>query len=212
MEAYSKAVKFWDRTASFYDREEKKDELSYLNFIEKARKYLKSNDTVLDFGCGTGLVCNEIAENVKMIYAMDISSKMIEIARNKAITRNIQNVDFACTTLFDERFKQNSFDVIVVLNVLHVVENTQKVIHRINELLKPEGFIVSATPCMGEKPLLNSLFTIGSKIGITPKIKSFKNTELKQLFIRENFELIEADPLKKNSLQYMIIAMKLKNE
>jgi len=84
MEAHSKAVKFWDRTASFYDREEKKDELSYLNFIEKARKYLKANDTVLDFGCGTGLVCNEIAENVKMIYAMDISSKMIEIALNKA--------------------------------------------------------------------------------------------------------------------------------
>lgn len=212
MEAHSKAVKFWDRTAIFYDREEKKDELSYLNFIEKACKYLKSNDTVLDFGCGTGLVCNEIAENVKMIYAIDISSKMIEIARNKANIRNIQNIDFACTTLFDERFKQNSFDVIVVLNVLHVVEETQKVIHRINELLKPEGFIVSATPCMGEKPLLNSLFTIGNKLGITPQIKSFKNTELKQLFIHENFELIEADPLKKNSLQYLIIGKKLKNK
>ena len=51
---------------------------------------------------------------------------------------------------------------------------------------------------MGEKPLLNSLFSIGSKIGITPKIKSFKTNELDNLFIKGNFEIIETDYLKKN--------------
>ncbi len=56
-----------------------------------------------------------------------------------------------------------------------------------NELLKPEGFIISATPCMGEKPLLNSLFSIGSKIGITPEIKSFKISELDTLIYKGKF-------------------------
>jgi 2-polyprenyl-3-methyl-5-hydroxy-6-metoxy-1,4-benzoquinol methylase len=206
MDNRSRTEKFWDRTAIFYDKEEKKDELSYQRFIEKARNYLKVNDIVLDFGCGTGLVCNEIADNVNMIYAIDISSEMIEIARTKAFECNIHNINFVHTTIFDERFKRDSIDVIIVLNVLHLLEDPQKVIQRIYELLKPEGLIISATPCMGERPVLNSLFSIGSKIGITPEIKSFKISGLEHSFIKEKFKIIETGCLKEKSPQYLIIA------
>lgn len=61
----NKSEKFWDRTANNYDKEEKKDELTYLNIFEKTRKYLKVSDIVLDYGCGTRLVSNEIADNVE---------------------------------------------------------------------------------------------------------------------------------------------------
>jgi 2-polyprenyl-3-methyl-5-hydroxy-6-metoxy-1,4-benzoquinol methylase len=211
MEALNNTEKFWDRAADYYDREEKKDELTLLKFIEKAKKYLKASDIVFDFGCGTGLVCNEIANDVNMIYAIDISSKMIDIARSKASQHEIQNINYICTTIFDDRFKSDSFDVILVLNVLHLLDNSQMVIKRLNELLKPEGHIVSATPCMGERPLLNSLLSIGSKIGITPVIKSFRINELDNLFIKGNFEIIETGFLKQNSPQYLLIAKKLKN-
>ena len=211
MDTSIKAEKFWDRTAQYYDKEEKKDERTYLKFIENARKHLKFTDLVLDFGCGTGIVSNEIAENVKMVYAVDISSKMIEIARNKAFGRKIQNVDYVYSTVFDERFTRNTFDVILAFNVLHLLEDSQKVIQRINELLKPGGYIISATPCMGERPILNSLFSVGSKIGILPKIKSFKIFELEHLFINGNFEIIETECLPHNSPQYFLIAKKIIN-
>jgi 2-polyprenyl-3-methyl-5-hydroxy-6-metoxy-1,4-benzoquinol methylase len=210
METRNKAEKFWDRTAKYLDNVEKRDKLTYLKFIEKAKKYFNTNDIVLDFGCGTGLVCNEIADKVKKIYAIDISSKMIKIAEDKAFERKIQNIDYIHSTIFDDRFNPDTFDVILVFNVLHLLEDSHKVIQRINELLKPEGFIISVTPCTGEKPLLNSLFSIGSKIGIMPKIKSFKVSELEHLFIKENFEIIETDCLKLNSPQYSLIAKKLK--
>jgi 2-polyprenyl-3-methyl-5-hydroxy-6-metoxy-1,4-benzoquinol methylase len=204
----NKSEKFWDRTADYYDKEEKKDELTYLKFIEKAKKYLNESDIVLDFGCGTGLLCNEIADDVEMIYAIDISSKMIDIARSKASQRKIQNINYIYTSIFDERLEGDSFDVIIVFNVLHLLEDSQEVIQRINDLLKPGGYIISATPCMGEKPLLSSLFSIGSKIGVTPEIKSFKTDELYNLFIKGNFEIIETGYLKKNSPQYLLIANK----
>jgi 2-polyprenyl-3-methyl-5-hydroxy-6-metoxy-1,4-benzoquinol methylase len=208
MNSINKTEEFWDKTAAYYDKAEKKDELTYSHFIEKARKYLKVDDIVLDFGCGTGLVCNEIAGNVKMVYAIDISSKMIEIARNKAVGCKIQNIDYVCITIFDERFTSNSIDVIIVFNVLHLLEDSQKVIQRIRELLKPDGFIISATPCMGEKPLLNRLFAFGSMIGVMPEINSFKISGLEHFFKQEKFEIIETGRLKQKSPQYLIITKK----
>jgi 2-polyprenyl-3-methyl-5-hydroxy-6-metoxy-1,4-benzoquinol methylase len=63
------------------------------------------------YGCGTGLISNEIsneiADNVKVIHAIDTSSKMIEIAKNKADGRKIENIDYAHSTIFDEGLNIN---------------------------------------------------------------------------------------------------------
>ncbi len=208
MESNKKVEKFWDRTAYNYDKEEKKDEQTYLRIIEKTRAYLKDADVVLDFGCGTGLISNEIAENVNQVQAIDISSKMIEVAKNKAIMRQIQNVDYAYTTIFDEKYKSGTFDVILAFYILHLVEDSKMVIQRIFELLKPGGLIISVTPCMGEKPFLNGLFSIASKLGFIPKIKPFKISELELLFKEANFEIIGIECLHKRTHQYLIIAKK----
>ena len=66
MKPHKKAEKFWDRAAKNYDKEEKKDEQTYIRIIEKAKTHLKNTDIVLDYGCGTGLISNEIADNVKV--------------------------------------------------------------------------------------------------------------------------------------------------
>src|SRR5512133_2005087 len=94
MEIPNKAEKFWDRTASYYDKAEKND-VSFKIFFEKAGKYLKSDDIVLDFGCGTGLVCNEVADKVKNIYAIDILSKMIKMQQIKLL-----NAEFKTLNIF----------------------------------------------------------------------------------------------------------------
>ena len=181
----NQAEKFWNRTANNYDKEEKKDEQTYLSIIEKTRKHLKVTDVVLDFGCGTGLVSNEIAGNVKKVQGIDISSKMIEIAKNKAIRRKIQNIDYAYSTIFDDRYKKGSFNVILAFYVLHLLDDSHKVIQRMSELLKPGGLIISVTPCMKEKPILNNILSIVNSIGIIPKIKSFKYNELEQLLAKD---------------------------
>jgi 2-polyprenyl-3-methyl-5-hydroxy-6-metoxy-1,4-benzoquinol methylase len=139
--------KFWDRSADTYDQEEKKDAQTYIQIIEKTKKHLKASDVILDFGCGTGLVSNEIADQVKVIHAIDTSSKMIEIAKKKAEARQIENIDYAHATLFDERYQRGSLDVILAFYVLHLLEDAPNVLQRMNDLLKPGGLIVSVTPC-----------------------------------------------------------------
>lgn len=39
-----------------------------------------------------------------------------------------------------------------------MVDDAPRVIQRIHELLKPGGLLISATPCMGEKTFLRTLW------------------------------------------------------
>ncbi len=204
-----KSERFWDKMANYYDRVEKKDELTYIKIIEKTKMYLKINDVVLDYGCGTGLISNEIADNVEVIHAIDISSKMIEIAKRKADMCKIENIDYAHSTIFDERYKRGSFDVILVFYVLHLLEDSPKVMKRISELLKPGGLIISTTPCMGENTFLNIGLSLVSKIGLIPKFRSFKSSELEDSIVNGNFEIVETECLHQSGQQYFIVAKKI---
>lgn len=202
-----KDEKFWDRIASKFDRIEQND-IAYKIFIEKAREYLKSDNTILDFGCGTGLICNEIAENVGFIHAIDISAKMIEICKFKASERKIRNIDFARTTIFDEKLKKGSYDVIIAFNIFHLLEETQKYFQRISHLLKPGGLLLSATPCMSEAPFLKIVLKFFSVIGVTPKLNSFSSSEMEQIFLNSSFKTIEMSRIKPKSPQYLCISVK----
>jgi 2-polyprenyl-3-methyl-5-hydroxy-6-metoxy-1,4-benzoquinol methylase len=204
-----KSEKFWDKSAYKFDQEGRKDEQTYNKIIDSTKKYLKSNDIVLDFGCGTGLVANEIANNVNLIHAIDISSKMIEIAKNKSDSRKIQNIDYRHLTIFDERFKRGSFDVILAFYVLHLLDDTPKTIQRIYDLLKPGGLIISVIPCIGEKRFINISLSLLSKFGLIPVIKTFKTNELEDLIITENFAIIESESWLQGIPQYFMVAMKI---
>ncbi|MFA5403645.1 MAG: class I SAM-dependent methyltransferase, partial [Ignavibacteria bacterium] len=201
--------KFWNGIARIFDKVEKVDKKTYAQIIKKTRKYLKKSDNVLDFGCGTGLISNEIAENVSLVHAIDFSPKMIEIAEKKAFGCGIQNICYTHSTLFDDKFERGSFDVVIASYVLHLLDDSQKYIQRIIELLKPGGFFISATPCLREKPVLNFLLSFMYKIGLVPKIIPLNFSELKNLITDENFNAIETVYLHKNSAQYFIVAKKL---
>lgn len=147
MNTRSNSEKSWDRIAMYFDWLEKKDEPINFKIIEKTKKLTKYSDTVLDFGCGSGTAACAIASSVKKIMGIDISSKMIELAKDKAKELKVRNIDFVQATIFDEKLKIGSFDVILCFYLFHLLEDTPKVMQRINDLLKPGGLIISATPC-----------------------------------------------------------------
>ena len=103
----NKSEKFWDKIANYYDQVEKKDDQITIKIIEKTRNRLKISDNVLDYGCGTGTAAIEIAASVKTVNGIDISSRMIEAAKEKTVERKVKNIDFAQTTIFDEKLKKD---------------------------------------------------------------------------------------------------------
>ncbi|MFC2104866.1 class I SAM-dependent methyltransferase [Bacteroidota bacterium] len=204
----NKSEKFWNRVSNSFDKHNKKTIQAHIKTVGIIKKYLHDNDIVLDLGCATGAISNDIAGHVKEVHGIDISSKMIEIAKRNADERKIENVNFAQSSIFEEKLKKESFNVILAYNVLHLVEDTQKVLQRINELLKPGGQIISSTACLGEKTLLGKFFIFLSKIGIVPNIKPFKISELEDL-ITENFQINEAKTFSDNPPNYFCVATKV---
>lgn len=206
--------KFWDRIANNFDKRNNIFDDINIKTLENTKKYLKTNDVVMDFGCATGIVTFELADKVKKIHGIDISSKMINAAKRKAIERKIENVDFEQTTIFDERYKNKSFDVILAFNILLHTEDTRKSIKRINGLLKSGGLIISVTPCLGEKRrfsgfLLYSIIFLLSKIGILSKMKFFKIPELENSIINGGFQIIKTESFKYSPAIYFIAAKNL---
>ncbi|PYG25445.1 methyltransferase family protein [Pelagimonas varians] len=170
---------------------------------------------MFDYGCGTGTTACEISSLVKSVRAIDISTAMIEIAKEKAATVGVVNVDFEQADIFDEAFQNDSFDVVLAFNMLHTVLDPESIVQRTVELLKPGGLFVSVTPCLGgKKSALVSLQILLVrallKLGVIPiPIRQLKSADLDDLMDDERLEVIKTEVIFKGASSYFMIAKKI---
>jgi 2-polyprenyl-3-methyl-5-hydroxy-6-metoxy-1,4-benzoquinol methylase len=83
------------------------------------------------------------------------------------------------------------------------------VVGRINQLLKPGGVFISATPCLGEKAFLSILMNIPifllSRVGVIPPITFFSASRLTAAFTNAGFQMIEQKDLSVRPLRECFI-------
>lgn len=96
---------------------------------------------VLDVGTGTGALALMLAEMGHETMGIDMSERMLERARKKAQTRNL-NAAFKVGDAEEPPFEQESFDAIVSRHVLWTLPNPEKAVTQWKRLLKPGGIIV----------------------------------------------------------------------
>lgn len=201
--------KFWNLIASKYAASPIADVAAYQKKIEKLKSYLSSEDYVLDVGCGTGTQCNDLAYNVKRVTGIDISSKLLAIAEMRKDEREIKNVEFVQTTVFDERFGSGSFNVVMAFYVLHFCEDIDKVFRRIYDILKPGGLFILETACLGEKNIITGkLIRSAGKLGFLPLINLLSNQQIELALDRAGFSLIEKTKFSESNEEYTLIAKK----
>jgi 2-polyprenyl-3-methyl-5-hydroxy-6-metoxy-1,4-benzoquinol methylase len=206
----NKAESFWDKRASNFAKKRIKDEQAFQNTIQKVKSYLSEADRVLDYACGTGTVSNLIAESVKEIDAIDVSSKMLAFAREKAAALKIDNIQHSKITLFDGRLDDARFDAVLAFNILHLSENMQEVIQRTSQLLKPGGLLISSTPCLNRRfSLMGIVELFLAKLGIVPNLKMPTVAELETTVQNANFELISVEKPDPKSVNCFLVARKL---
>lgn len=204
------SVKFWDKKASSYDEIANKYEKSYKELVEYIKNLVAKNDVVLDFACGTGLVCNRLAPFVEKVVAIDTSSGMLEMAKQKAFENNIGNIEFKQISIINADFKDETFNIILAINVLILIRNIDEILSKINALLKPGGYFISATAILKErkKKHRNFIYSFLRLVRLMPSFKSYSQNELLELIEKHGFQIIESRNMAYDPPNIFIVATK----
>ena len=186
----NQSVKFWDKIADKYSKQPIVDEASYQKKLQITQEYFKPDMEVLEFGCGTGSTAIIHAPYVKHIKAIDFSSEMIEIAKGKVEDRDISNITFEQLTIEELEVEECSYDAVLGLNILHLLENKEKIIAKVYKMLKPGGIFVTSTVCLGDKmKWFKIIAPIGRFFGLMPLVKVFTTKELLDSLIDTGFAI-----------------------
>ena len=173
------SAKFWNKIAEGYSRQPIADEAAYQKKLQVTQEYFKPDMSVLEFGCGTGSTAIVHAPYVKHIRAIDFSSEMIKIAKAKAEAKNINNVTFERLTIEELTVPDESFDVVLGLGILHLLDNKKEVIAKVYKMLKPGGVLITSTACLGDTmKWFKVIAPIGRFLRLIPLVKVFTSKEL----------------------------------
>jgi ubiquinone/menaquinone biosynthesis C-methylase UbiE len=145
-------VAFWNNIATRYARQPVEDPAAFERKIALTHARMKPGDVVLDIGCGTGSLALRLAERGAHVHGLDYSAAMVDIARAKARAQGLENVTFHLGA-FDETFTAfapGTLDGVYAGSLLHLVPDRIALRRKAFGLLKPGGFFVSSTVCLGE--------------------------------------------------------------
>lgn len=102
---------------------------------------LDAHLTVMDFGAGTGLICEQIAPHVKRIIAVDISEAMLNQLKDKPALQ--RKVEIHCQDITETPLEQK-VDLIVSAMAMHHVDHTRQLFGAFAEHLSGGGRLALA--------------------------------------------------------------------
>ena len=98
--------------------------------------------TVLELAAGTGLIAKHIVNAAAHIEATDASAEMIAEAKRDNQSAKLH---FSVQDMFCLPYAEESFDVVIVSNALHIVPQPEKALQEIKRVLKDDGVLIAPT-------------------------------------------------------------------
>ena len=132
---------FWDRNAGRYDRFMRKDGAAYGEMYALIQPIVR-HKTVLELATGTGLIAKHIVNAAAHIEATDASAEMIAEAKRDNRSAKLH---FSVQDMFRLHDAEESFDVVIVSNALHIVPQPEKALAEIRRVLKDDGVLIAPT-------------------------------------------------------------------
>lgn len=105
--------------------------------------YLHSGMTVLDCGCGPGLITIGLAEVVEpgLVVGMDIEASQVESADSKTSDLSISNLRFETGDVYQLTYADNTFDAVFSHALLEHLNDPLKALREMHRVLKPGGIV-----------------------------------------------------------------------
>ena len=135
---------FWDRVAGVYDIFTKIiNKKTHKALCARVEELIFPQDEVLECACGTGLLSGVIAKKCKSLVATDFSVKMLKKAKKKY--GEYSNVQFKEGNILQIEYPEESFDVVVAANVIHLLDEPYRALKELDRVCRKGGRIIIPT-------------------------------------------------------------------
>jgi len=126
--------KYWASRSKQYNSTNWVKNTSFMDaFLSLLPQYNFQN--ILEIGIGTGVVALEMINRVQKVTGIDISEEMMSSIQHPRIETHVG--DAHCL-----KFSDNYFDLIYMRNVLHYLDNPQRVVSQIERCLDNYGYFL----------------------------------------------------------------------
>ena len=113
------------------------------NIVRAIAKLADPSDDVLEVGCGRGFTCLKLAPEVRSIVGTDVSTPMVDEARELMAANGITNVSIEQVSGMDlvDRFEPQSFSLAVSIDVVEHLhpDDARDHMEQVFQLLRPGG-------------------------------------------------------------------------
>lgn len=99
---------------------------------------------VADYGCGPGSFAIPAARIVGeggTVYAIDIHPLAISSVRERASKKGLRNVETILVRGYDTGIEASSVDRVLLIDTIHLIEDTDALFREIHRILKPDGLL-----------------------------------------------------------------------
>lgn len=100
--------------------------------------------SVVDIGCGGGLISEPLAKQGAKVTGIDASAVSIEVAKRHALASQL-TIDYRHQLSSELVAQGDTFDVVINAEVVEHVPDQQQLIHECAQLVRPGGLLVLAT-------------------------------------------------------------------
>lgn len=100
--------------------------------------------SVLDIGCGGGLVCEPLARLGAQVTGIDPGQETIEAAKAHASATGL-DIDYEVATVEELAGRGETFDAVLLLEVVEHVPDVPNFLKIVAPLVKPEGLMILST-------------------------------------------------------------------
>ncbi len=169
---------FWDRFAGVYDLAESINGTVCKQTLDITTRLTPEGAKVLDCAAGTGELTFAAAKKAESVLCTDLSRNMLRTAQRKARAFGADNVEFAERNIFDLQDPDNTYDVVIAGNVLHLLSNPQGAVRELYRVLKPGGKLLLPTfTTRGRGKILLGIY---KKLGFDPEAE-YSPSEYKKM-------------------------------
>ncbi len=159
------AHKWWDKNSEFKPLHDINP--LRLNYIDSAVS-LKAK-TVLDVGCGGGILSEAMAEKGAKVTGIDLGEKALKVAQLHSLESSVE-VDYRLISVEALAEDQpESYDVITCLEMLEHVPNPSSIVKACAKLVKPGGHVFFSTINRNPKAYLFAVIGAEYLLNILPR-------------------------------------------